>query len=333
MSEPNNTLKAHKVVAVHIPDFSRPTFFVEGEDRCSFLQGITSQDMEKQVPGNYVYALFLNPKARILFDAWCSFFPDRIGLHPAPGTGEAFSAHLKKYLFFRTKAHIIDKSEAYREIHIVGPQTFALLLPFLESDNTGSSIRSLKGGGWAFIRPSLFQNDLPVGPLVDLLIPEEAFSEMSQKITSAAMEMGGILLDDDGYICFQTEKGIPLFPTELNESHFPAEAGLDSAGVSYNKGCYVGQEPVTRLKFQGHLNRQLSGFVLPDPPQTPFSFPLTITNPADGTEAGFLTRVVHSPMMGKTIGLGYLKKGFWEADTELLLPDARKLLVHPLPFL
>ena len=147
------------------------------------------------------------------------------------------------------------------------------------------------------------------------------------------MEMGGVLLDDDGYICFQTEKGIPLFPTELNESHFPAEAGLDSAGVSYNKGCYVGQEPVTRLKFQGHLNRQLSGFVLPDPPQTPFSFPLTITNPADGTEAGVLTRMVHSPMMGKTIGLGYLKKGFWEADTELLLPDARKLLVHPLPFL
>jgi folate-binding protein YgfZ len=332
MSESPETLKAHQKVGIHVPPVARPTFFVEGEDRKSFLQGIMSQDIEKQEEGSLSYALFLNPKARILFDAWCSVFPDRIGLHPAAGTRESFLAHLKKYLFFRTKAKISDLTDDFRDIRIVGPDTFTLLLPLLAPDSAGSSIRPLKGGGWALIHPSTFQLDLPVGPQADLLVPADLFSTLLQHLETNVGELGGVFLDSKGYESFLTEKGIPLYPTELNEGHFPAEAGLDAVGVSYNKGCYVGQEPVTRLKFQGHLNRQLSGFVLSEKAQTESILPLTVTWPTDGSEAGVLTRTAYSPVLKKTIGLGYLKKAFWETGTELLLPDAQKLTVHPLPF-
>jgi folate-binding protein YgfZ len=326
-----DTTKAHQKVGIHVPSVSRPTFFVEGEDRKSFLQGIMSQDIEKQEEGTFAYALFLNPKARILFDAWCSVFPDRIGLHPPAGTRETFLAHLKKYLFFRTKARISDDTDNFRDIRIVGPETFTLLLPLLEPDPSGSSLRFLKGGGWALLHPSSFQLDLPVGPQADLLVPATAYSGFIHRLETAASELGGVFLDDAGYINYLTEKGIPLFPTELNEGHFPAEAGLDSVGVSYNKGCYVGQEPVTRLKFQGHLNRQLCGFLLADPTGESVP-PLTITSPEDGSEAGVLTRIAYSPVLKKTIGLGYLKKAYWEAGTELLLPNAQKLTVHSIPF-
>ncbi len=326
-----DTTQAHQKVGIHVPSVSRPTFFVEGEDRKSFLQGIMSQDIEKQEEGSLSYALFLNPKARIFFDAWCSIFPDRIGLHPSAGTREIFLAHLKKYLFFRTKARISDDTDNFRDIRIVGPETFTLLLPLLEPDPSGSSLRFLKSGGWALLHPSSFQLDLPVGPQADLLVPTAAYSALIHHLETAANELGGVFLDNAGYINYLTEKGIPLYPTELNEGHFPAEAGLDSVGVSYNKGCYVGQEPVTRLKFQGHLNRQLCGFLLADPTGDAVP-PLTITSPEDGSEAGVLTRIAYSPVLKKTIGLGYLKKAYWEAGTELLLPNAQKLAVHSIPF-
>lgn len=334
MSSYQDTRQAHSIVGVHIPPVSRPVVFVEGEDRITFLQGIMSQDITRQDPWSIFYSLFLNPKARILFDAWCSIHPEGVGLFPAPGTMEPFMDHLKKYLFFRTKARIHNRSEEFREIRLVGPETITTLLPLLDPAMSGSAVRSLKNGGFAMIHPPTFQLDMNVGPQADILVPADQFDTISRQIESAVESAGGTILDGKGYMNYITEKGIPLFPTEINESHFPAEAGLDTIGVSYNKGCYVGQEPVTRLRFQGHLNRRLSGFVLSSPLSSPDPLPLTFLNPEDGSEAGILTRTAYSPVLKQEIGLGYLKKAFWdgEGQHEFLLSDAQRLRSAPLPF-
>ncbi len=334
MSNDHDTRQAHSIAGVHFPLTSRPAVFVEGEDRTTFLQGIMSQDITRQEPWSIFYSLFLNPKARILFDAWCSIHPEGVGLFPAPGTTEPFLNHLKKYLFFRTKAKIQNRSEDFREIRLVGPETITLLLPFLDQSLSGSAVRPLKNGGFALIHPLTFQLDMNVGPQADLMVPVDQFEALSGQIETAVRKAGGCILDQEGYMSYLTEKGIPLFPTEINESHFPAEAGLDTIGVSYNKGCYVGQEPVTRLRFQGHLNRRLSGFVLSSPLSSPDPLPLTFLNPEDGSEAGILTRTAYSPVLKKEIGLGYLKKAFWDGDGqyEFLLSDAQRLRSAQLPF-
>ncbi|MHB1606078.1 MAG: CAF17-like 4Fe-4S cluster assembly/insertion protein YgfZ [Leptospirales bacterium] len=334
MSMHHDTRQAHNVVGVHFPETSKPVIFVEGEDRITFLQGIMSQDISRQEEWSVFYSLFLNPKARILFDAWCSVHPESISLCPAPGTETSFIEHLKKYLFFRTKAKIRNRSEEFREIRLVGPGTITFLLPFLDHAMSGSAVRLLKNGGFAMIHPPTFQMDLNVGLQADLLVPVDQFDSCSQHLESSVKNAGGAILDEKGYMSYLTEKGIPLYPTEINESHFPAEAGLDTIGISYNKGCYVGQEPVTRLRFQGHLNRRLSGFVLSSPLSSTEPFPLTLLNPEDGSEAGILTRTAYSPVLKQEIGLGYLKKAFWEDDGrhELLLSDAQRLTSAPLPF-
>jgi folate-binding protein YgfZ len=53
------------------------------------------------------------------------------------------------------------------------------------------------------------------------------------------------------------EAGTPVWGKELDESVLPAEAGLDETHISFTKGCYPGQEPVARLHYRGHPNRQL----------------------------------------------------------------------------
>jgi len=51
--------------------------------------------------------------------------------------------------------------------------------------------------------------------------------------------------------------GVPRWGRELDERVLPAEAGLDATHISFEKGCYPGQEPVARLHFRGHPNRSL----------------------------------------------------------------------------
>ena len=331
-TEAAETLIAHKKFGLFYPSVSRPSIFVEGEDRKNFLQGIASQDILKQDEWSLSYSFFLNPKARILFDAWCGSFEDKIAIFPPAGKKEEFISHLKKYLFFRTKAKIIDMSDSFREIRLVGPETISVLLSLFDSNFSGSSFRKLKNGGYVLIHPTSFQHNLEIGLQADLFIPVDQFAVTQKSLEDLSSKKGGTILDEFSYLTYLTEKGVPLFPFELNDSYFPAEAGLDSVGLSYNKGCYVGQEPATRLKFQGHLNRLFAGFRLDGTNLSKMELPVTLFNPKDGNEAVILTRISYSNIVGSWIGLGYLKRNYSESGTELLLPDAQSVRVHSLPF-
>lgn len=331
-SSKSKTLLAHKKLGLFCPTISRPCIFIEGEDRKTFLQGIMSQDLLKQEDWSLSYSFFLNPKARILFDAWCGTCNDKIALFPPSGTQKDFISHLQQYLFFRTKAKIVDLSDTFSELRLVGPDTISALLSLFDHDFSGSSFRRLRDGGYVLIHPISFQLDLNVGLQADLFIPNQDFSRIRKSLEDSVQEREGVIMDEDTYMTYLTEKGIPLFPTELNTAYFPAEAGLDTAGISYNKGCYVGQEPVTRLKFQGHINRLLSGFLISSPSSSPDTFPQTLLNPKDGNEAGILTRTAYSDILESVIGLGYLKKSVLDNDTELLLPDGRTTKTINLPF-
>lgn len=53
------------------------------------------------------------------------------------------------------------------------------------------------------------------------------------------------------------EKGLPKWGAELKEGMLPPEAGLDATDISYNKGCYIGQEVISRIKSAGKVNRRM----------------------------------------------------------------------------
>jgi folate-binding protein YgfZ len=53
------------------------------------------------------------------------------------------------------------------------------------------------------------------------------------------------------------EAGVPRWGHEIDDTILPAEAGLDTTHISFSKGCYPGQEPIARLHYRGHPNREL----------------------------------------------------------------------------
>ena len=142
-------------------------------------------------------------------------------------------------------------------------------------------------------------------------------------------------MDYGGRVCLQTlvselrriESGIPRFGVDMDESHFPQEAGLDDA-ISFQKGCYIGQEYVVRLAHRGHLNRKLVGLVVPSG-----------LKPSPGSrilrgeeEVGVVRSSADSPEHEGALALAYLKREAFEPGTSVAIEGGAEATVSALPF-
>lgn len=104
-------------------------------------------------------------------------------------------------------------------------------------------------------------------------------------------------------------RGIPLWGRELTEDTLPQEARLEEHGVDFDKGCYVGQETVSRLKSVGRVNKHLHGFL--GPLELPVGVPLFLHPPGEpATTAGTITSHARHFDMAQTAALGYLNRQF-----------------------
>lgn len=106
--------------------------------------------------------------------------------------------------------------------------------------------------------------------------------------------------------------GQPAWGSELTEGMLPPEAGLDASAISYRKGCYIGQEVISRIKSAGKVNRRLACFEL-DATHIPSATPL-LNN--EGEEVGLLTSVAENQ------ALGYLHKKAFEQRHFIIANEA-----------
>ncbi len=117
------------------------------------------------------------------------------------------------------------------------------------------------------------------------------------------------------------EAGIPRWGFELNENTLPAEAGLDRTHVDFKKGCYIGQEVISRIKSVGHVNRALLGFLTPNRELlSPGSRISSMEDPAKNL--GIITSAADSPALNRPIALGYLHRSAPNFGLMASAPDA-----------
>lgn len=107
---------------------------------------------------------------------------------------------------------------------------------------------------------------------------------------------------------------LPKWGKELEPDTLPQEAGLDRTSVDFDKGCYVGQEVVSRLKSVGRVNKHLFAFTGTLESASRAPLPL---HPTDSPEhpAGVLTSWCHDFELAQTVGLGYLNRQFEDFDS------------------
>ncbi len=121
----------------------------------------------------------------------------------------------------------------------------------------------------------------------------------------------------------------------MDETTIVPELGIDGL-ISYNKGCYIGQEIIARIHFRGHVAKQLTGIVLSEPPASAGGETARFANAelstAEGKNAGRITSVTYSPKLEKTIALGFVRYHFLANGTKLKT-DQFSVEVRDLPLI
>jgi len=129
----------------------------------------------------------------------------------------------------------------------------------------------------------------------------------------------------------RVENGIPQWGRELTSKIIPPEVNLERRAIDYEKGCYIGQEVISRMKMSGQARQRLCGLISEQKEELSSGMSLA----AGGKVVGQITSAVFSKRLKAPIALALIKRGFNEPGTKLVgAADGRKMNVNvvSLPF-
>jgi folate-binding protein YgfZ len=109
------------------------------------------------------------------------------------------------------------------------------------------------------------------------------------------------------------EAAVPKWGLDMDENTIPVEAGLEARAISYDKGCYIGQETIARIKTYGHVNRRLVQMALTGGSVPGCGDKIFV----EAREVGQVTSAVRSLRLGKPLALGYVRREFATAGAKL----------------
>jgi folate-binding protein YgfZ len=294
-------------------DFSeRAKFQITGTDRTRFLNGQITNDLGKASETAAIEACVLNAKGKMNAHIFVSALGDYFLVDAEQELRQTLRARLERYVI-ADDVQIEDVTDQFSLFHVLSEES-----PTPEHGRI-VSVRRFAEPGW------------------DIWSDAARHDAVRQQLSSA---FG--FLDSAATEVMRIEHGIPRWGSELTEEIIPIEANLEQRTIDYEKGCYIGQEVVSRIKMSGQTNKRLCGLVSLDDIPVQQGMKLATTS-KNGKEVGWITSATHSDRMGKEIALGYVKRGFNSISTKLdaVVPGdytpqtARPISVEvvPLPFL
>jgi len=115
------------------------------------------------------------------------------------------------------------------------------------------------------------------------------------------------ILSSELFEILRIEAGVPRWGFELDETTLPAEAGLDRTHIDFHKGCYLGQEVVSRIESVGHVHRRLAAFSS-EASSLPVRGATLFAKGAPDVAAGIITSTTWSFALERPLALGYLRR-------------------------
>jgi folate-binding protein YgfZ len=285
---------------------SRVKLLFTGADRVRYLNGQLTANIATAKTPSVLPACVTTAKGKLCAEIRASLGPSGILVDADASVADTLPARLERYII-ADDVTMEDATNTIAIVHLIGTPPDSLREKFLPSNRYGIA-------GHDYFPP--FRKDLaPVWEQLAAQFP---------------------VLSDELLELIRIEHGVPLWGFELDENTLPAEAGLDRTHVDFHKGCYIGQEVISRIKSVGHANRALHGFVSSD--NAPLARGARIfTADAPDKELGRLTSTAFSFALDRHIALGYLRR---DTPHESLLaasaeaPDAPvPVAIHTLPFI
>lgn len=215
---------------------------VSGNDAGAFLQGQFTNDLRGAGSGRAVYGLWLSVQGRVVADSFvirgqreneywiCSYHS------PAALVRERLASHV-----VADDVVIADETARWAGITVFG------------SGAVGERTPGTAPGGIGGAGVLAFPGRRAAEAHVEYLAPIDAFEPPAHDAAlAAARELGAAEVERR-----RISAGIPAVPADVGPHDLPNEGGLDRDAISYSKGCYLGQEIMSRLKSMGQIRRRL----------------------------------------------------------------------------
>lgn len=296
--------------------FGRGKILATGEDRVRWLHGMVTNDVKSRQPGQGCYCFVLTAQGHIVADLQVLVGSEGILLDCEPFLTEKLVATLDHYIIM-DQVELADLTPTLGTIGVEGPRAAEV-------------VRSALGFG------ELPQNPLDHVPYGEpgshrlvahagrgfwILAPVAELADLWGRLESAGARPAGFAAWD----VIRIESGVPRCGVEIGETTLPQETGQMRA-LNFDKGCYVGQEIVERIRSRGHVNQLLLGLRAERGELKPGQ-----RVEADGKEIGRITSAARSPALGCPIALAYLRREFAEPGRQVMV-EGQPAQVSALPF-
>jgi tRNA-modifying protein YgfZ len=230
---------------------ARGKLLVKGPEAAEYLQGQLTNDIEALEPGTGCYATLLDRKGHMQADMRVlRLLPEEIQVDTEPEALAVTRRHLEMYKIGR-QVEVEDATEERALLSLIGPRSAELAgsPPLSDYENEAVTVGGLES--------------IAIGTAagVDLIAAAGDADRLHSALTSA----GAVEVSPEAAEILRIEAGTPRFGAEMDAGTMPAEAGIVEAAVSFEKGCYIGQETVARLHYKGKPNRHLRGLRLSAP--------------------------------------------------------------------
>ena len=260
---------------------------VWGKEAVQFLNGLISNDVAKLADDAQMSAAFPNAQGRLIAVVRVIKKDDKFLFETEEITHETIFNNLFRFTY-AGDFFVEDLSNNYR---------------YFEISDSRFQISNSK-----YIE---FQNRYGV----DIFVPNDA----AEEFLSQLKEQNAVEISDEIHEILRIENGVPKYGVDMDDATIVPEIGLPEV-ISYQKGCYIGQEIIARIHFRGHVAKQLTGLIFDD--KNAAVQPNDELKSPEGKNAGRITSVTFSPKLEKKIALAYVRYDYLKEGTQLTVNDS-----------
>lgn len=260
---------------------------VSGKEAVQFLNGLVTNDVSKLEEGEQIRAAFPNAQGRLLALVRVKRRGGKFLFETEEATHEKVFQNLFRFTY-AGDFFVEDLTEKYRYFEVRKPKSNVQKLASIGQEFDSINFNSSNRFGY--------------------FISQEKVEDFNAELKK------GVKISDALYEVLRLESGEPIYGVDIDETTIVPEIGFPDV-ISYNKGCYIGQEIIARIHFRGHIAKQLTGLILAE--EDKVINPKDELKSFDGKNAGRVTSVAFSPKLEKTIALAFVRYDYLAEGTQL----------------
>ncbi len=275
-----------------------------GADHLQFLHAMISNDVVGLEALRGRHGTLLRPTGKLVADFYYYRFPDHVLIDIAPSLVGSFLDTVEK-LIVMDDVSFEDVSDNWAHLSVHGPKSSSLIRAVLNTpgpDRPLDLVQIVWRGEvcWLINKSQLADQGF------EIMAPLKSGDDLRKELLQPRQSLFPLEITNEVANLLRLERGIPVFGVDMNESNNPIEAGLNDA-ISFDKGCYVGQEVVSKATFVGGVSRYLRPVLIATDQPVPAGSEVRLE---EGKRVGLVTSSAFSPALARTVALAYLKRDY-----------------------